>query len=227
MLEEHEPLPIDRLVPRYRDPQLEERARPSDRGYPRVIEEPVPHNPHAYVEALRAHYASVWGPPLATRQWTRGPVHDLGETFAIQVHDAPPDAIAFATVGMSLHSSAQAIELYVLAPRDLVDRDPLVELLTVVAHYHRTGPGLGLSDTVNFGRPWLPQSTCSFGLVSLPYIDGLELELPKGLETRCYWLLPITSQELVYKKNHGVEALEDAFERAELDYLNPLRPSVV
>ncbi len=192
-----------------------------------MSEEPVPHDHQAYVEALGAHYASIWGPPLSTWHWTRGPVHDLGELFAIQVHDASPDAISLATIGMSLHSSPRAMELHLLAPRQLVELDPLVELLTVVAHYHRTGPGLGLDDTVNFGRPWLPQSTRSFGLVSLPYIDGIELERPKGLETRCLWLLPITSEELVYKKNHGVEALEDAFERAELDYLNPLRSSVV
>ena len=43
----------------------------------------------------------------------------------------------------------------------------------------------------------------------------------------CYWLIPITRSERDFKKRLGLDALEEAFERAGLDYLDPGRPSVV
>ena len=41
------------------------------------------------------------------------------------------------------------------------------------------------------------------------------------------WLIPITANERDYKKEYGVEALETLFEENSLDYLNPLRASLV
>jgi len=105
------------------------------------------------------------------------------------------------------------------------------ELLTAVAHYHRTGAKLGLGHTVNFGRPWLPDSLCTFGLISLPYIDGPKLEwLPLDSADHCarlLWLVPITEAEVAFKKAHGVEALEERLEAAHFDYIDPQRASVV
>ncbi len=106
-----------------------------------------------------------------------------------------------------------------------------VELLTIVAHYHQTGASLGLGHTVNFGRAWLPGSSCSYGLISLPYLDGPKLEEWRGTDERvqaqCLWLIPITLREREFKITHGLEALEQRFDAAPLDYLNPLRGSVV
>ena len=48
-----------------------------------------------------------------------------------------------------------------------------------------------------------------------------------GQEIKFYWLIPITFSEMEFKKAHGLEALEDTFERAGFDYLNPQRQSVV
>jgi hypothetical protein len=117
-------------------------------------------------------------------------------------------------------------EVHLFAP----DRNDLhVELLTALGHYHRTGARVGLGDTVNFGRPWLPGSTCTHGLLSLPYLDGPGVEwlhLADGACVRFLWLVPITAEELAYKKKHGVDALEACFERAGLNYLDANRHSV-
>ena len=106
-----------------------------------------------------------------------------------------------------------------------------VELLTVIAHYHCTGQTLALGQTVNFGRPWLHGSTCEYGLISLPYLDGPEIEdvCPQGgrLTAKCCWLIPITESERNYKRIHGLEALEFKFDESKFDYLDPYRRSVV
>ncbi len=106
-----------------------------------------------------------------------------------------------------------------------------MELLTVIAHYHRTGRELGLAHTVNFGRPWLPGSACEFGVLSRPYLDGQELEFLElsaaTTPVRCLWLVPITRDEATFAKQNGLDALEREFERADLDYLDPNRASVV
>ncbi len=118
------------------------------------------------------------------------------------------------------------IELHLFSPRQA---DELVELLTVVAHYHRTGARLGLYHTVNFGRPWLTGATCEYGFISLPYKDdpGLEWLRSKDFTIRSLWLIPITEDERDYKKSHDAEGLETLFERAQFNYLNPDRESIV
>jgi len=104
-----------------------------------------------------------------------------------------------------------------------------VELLVAVAHFHRTGAPLDLAHTVNFGKAWIGNSQCEYGLVSLPYLDGPSLEL---LETsdgaiNVYWLLPITAAERNFKKANGAKALEEIFDEVEIDYVNPQRESAV
>jgi hypothetical protein len=133
----------------------------------------------------------------------------------------------YATCGMSAGIDENPIELHLFSP---VQAEELVELLTVVAHYHRRGARLGLGHTVNFGRPWLPGSRCSFGLISLPYLDGPDLEVARGsafgCEVRCLWLIPITAREVQFKKQRGLEALENLFQAAGIDYVDPHRPDL-
>jgi len=44
---------------------------------------------------------------------------------------------------------------------------------------------------------------------------------------RFLWLVPITPAELIFKKQHGLAALEERFEAAQFDFLDPVRASVV
>jgi hypothetical protein len=106
-------------------------------------------------------------------------------------------------------------------------KDAIVEILTAVSHYHRTGTPLGLGHSVNFGKPWVAGSACTHGLISLPYLDGPSLEWLANPEVRFLWMIPITDAEVQFKKRHGMEALEQRFEEAQFDFLDPFRASVV
>jgi len=128
---------------------------------------------------------------------------------------------------MSRSEDDRRIEIHLFSPEK---SEKHVELLTALAHYHRTGVQVRCGDTVNFGRPWLPGGTCEYGLLSLPYLDGPDLEwlhLSKECSVRFLWLVPITPEELAFKIEHGVEALEARLEQAGVDYLDPQRSSVV
>ena len=101
--------------------------------------------------------------------------------------------------------------------------------MTVCASYHRNGLPLNLHHTVNIGQPWLDNSQCDHGFISLPYLDGEELQIFNfgGKEIHCYWFIPITEKERDFKIENGYEALEQLFEDNRFDYLNPKRDSLV
>lgn len=183
-------------------------------------------NPQAYCEAIEAHYARAWHPPANRIRWDRGPIDDLPEDFCVLVIPRTSDIWAFATRCMSQITDAERLELHVLA-RPGSDPLAIAELLVSVAHYHRTGHALGFGHSVNFGRPWLAGSTCTHGLISLPYLDGPALEWLEDPSVRFLWLIPVTEAEVSFKKEAGIEELEQRFETTQFDYLDPFRASVV
>jgi len=180
---------------------------------------------NGYGELLEHHYARFWGQGK-TRVLTRGP--ELLSKF--QVFEFPRTEKTFswvyATCGMTPLSSPELSEIYLLSP---CQANAHVELLTAIAHYHQTGARIGWGHTVNFGRPWLGKSQCTFGLVSLPYHFGPSLEKVSldGQSVRVLWLIPITFDERAFKIDHGLEALEQLFEAKQFNYLKPDRRSVV
>jgi hypothetical protein len=181
-----------------------------------------------WTKQIEAHYTRNWGVQPEACPFQLGRVHELPSGFVVLAF--PPhegrSTWTYATCGMSLPGDPQPVELHVFSP---IRSEDLVELLYAVAHFHRTGTKLNLGHTVNFGRPWLSQSACSFGLISLPYLDGPELENFEGSNgsAKCYWLIPITKTELDLKKRQGLEALEARFESAGFDYSDPMRTAVV
>lgn len=103
-----------------------------------------------------------------------------------------------------------------------------VELLAMVVYFHGVEE-LGVGDTVSVGEPWLPGSGCGHLLVSAPYLLADELwtlSLP-GRTVHFRWVLPITARERGYVATRGLEALEQRFEEAGLEYWDPHRRSVV
>jgi hypothetical protein len=88
---------------------------------------------------------------------------------------------------------------------------------------------LNINHTVNIGQSWLDNSKCDHAFLSLPYLDGEDLEIFnfEDREIHCYWLIPITEKETEYKELHGSEALEQLFEDKNLDYLNPNRSCLI
>src|SRR5690606_32247009 len=113
----------------------------------------------SYGESLEQHYRRNWGVGRKL-QWSKGPVWELPDDFQVMVFRRTDQTLAYATSGMSQPGELRRIELHMICPAQFqgsADRQ-IVELLTAVAHYHRTGSALGLGDTVNFGRSWLGSS---------------------------------------------------------------------
>jgi Suppressor of fused protein (SUFU) len=181
----------------------------------------------SYCKAIDDHYSENWSAPIEVVRWTKGPLHQLPEGFRVLVFRRSPEMLAYGTRCMSEPSDAEPLELHILALPDEEYANEIVEILTVVAHYHRTGSRLGLGHTVNFGRPWVSGSNCTHGLISLPYMDGPELEWLDEPKVRFLWLIPVTESEVRFKQSNGLEALEERFEEVRFNYLDPFRRSVV
>ncbi len=181
----------------------------------------------SHEERVEEHYEAAWGPRITASRWEAGPYADLPSAFHVSVYRRASDVLVFATVGMSQEADESRLELHMLADSRASEHSSIVELLTVVAHYHRTGRRLGHGHTVNFGKPWQPGSTCGYGLLSLPYLDGTKVEWSPDPSVRFLWLIPITEAEREYKRRAGLEALEREFERHSFDHLEPTRRSVV
>ena len=179
-------------------------------------------------EAIKHHYSANWKATAQAYPFERGPFQNLPTGFRVLLF--PPhegrDMWTYATCGMSSESDTHPIELHLFSPRA---SNEIVELLYALAHFHHNEAQCDLWHTVNFGRPWLKSSECTFGLISLPYLDGLSLEnLDHDNSTiKFYWLIPITKAELDFKKQFGIEALERKFEKADFNYSEPSRLSAV
>jgi hypothetical protein len=173
------------------------------------------------------HYEKVWGTTAQRHAPPPAPDNSMPSEFCVVQLARSVDTIAFGTCGMSAGLDDVRLELHMLvAAAPAATAVSIVELLTVTAHYHRTGRRLDIGHTVNFGRPWLPGSACDHALVSLPYLDGPALEWSKDGSTRFLWLLPLTASEVAFKRTYGLDALEARFEQAEFNYLDPLRDAV-
>lgn len=181
----------------------------------------------SYSQALEAHYTTNWSAPIDVARWNRGPVDELPADFRVLTIPRSPEMMAYATLCMSQPADKERLELHMLTKKSREKQTDIIEILTAVAHYHRTGRPLGVGHSVNFGKPWLVGSTCTHGLISLPYLDGPDLEWLAEPEVRFLWLIPVTQAEVDFKKKYGMEALEQQFEEKQFDFLDPLRASVV
>jgi hypothetical protein len=186
-------------------------------------------NSKNYTAKLRQHYETYFGLTGKKLTLDKGPKEKLHTDFFVL--EFPPnqkhDTFCYCTVGMSADRvDDNLLELVIYAPKA---DNALVELLTVCASYHRNVLPLNIHHTVKIGQPWLDNSTCDHAFISLPYLDGQELELFnfEDREIHCYWLIPITEKERDYKIENGCEALEELFEEKQFDYLNPNRPCLL
>lgn len=182
-----------------------------------------------YINALEHHYQVYFGFEGRKKVLDKGPGEKLHADF--YVLEIPPNkrhsAFTYCTVGMSAdRMDDNLIELFAFSPKPDYK---LVELMTYSASYHRNGLPLNIHHTVNIGQSWLDNSICDHAFISLPYLDGQDLELFNfgGHEIHCYWLIPITKEERDYKIENGCEALEQLFEEKQLDYINPDRKCLV
>ncbi|MER6917066.1 suppressor of fused domain protein [Streptomyces sp. NPDC000594] len=104
-----------------------------------------------------------------------------------------------------------------------------IDLMAMIASYHRGGHRLDLEHSMPIGEPWVPGSACDHLLISLPYLHGPDLEhcpLPAG-HARILWALPVTAAEIDFRRRSGHEELEQLFDDAEIHPTDPFRASVV
>ena len=179
-----------------------------------------------YYTNLISHYEKYFGNSGVKLTLNEGPMEKLDQDFHIrefEISRSEEPYYCYCTVGMSVgRIDDNLIELFVYSPKsDLA----LVELLTVCASYHKNVLPLNLNHTVNIGQSWIDNSICDHGFISLPYLDGEKLELTG--DVHCYWFIPITIEERDFKIANGSEALEQLFEDQVLDYINPMRQSLV
>jgi hypothetical protein len=92
-----------------------------------------------YAEMIDRHYTKNWGAPTNAIRLNRGPIADLPNDFRVLVLNRAPDMVAFATQCMSQPTDKDRLEIHALCSPDDAGRSDLVEILTAVAHYHRTG----------------------------------------------------------------------------------------
>lgn len=181
-----------------------------------------------YQSDIIDHYEKVFNGIAQIYLWDKGPFEKL--PFDFRILEFPPTETkgmwAYATCCMSQPEDLQKIELHIYSS---IKDESIIELLTALAFYHRGTNKIDLNHTVNFGRPWQNKSSCEYGFVSLPYIDGPILEdltTSSGL-VKCYWLIPVSKKEVEFKKKNGVEALESKFDEPSFNFIDPNRASMV
>ena len=177
-------------------------------------------------DSIKNHLESHWKVSATRVPWAPGPRPPQGRGVLVFPAGPVHPFWIYATEGMSGADQKDPLEIFLCSAHAV---DSHIELLSAVATYHQQEHALGIGHTVNLGRPWLPESLCTYGLVSLPYLDGPALEWlrrPIQPAIRFGWLIPITAAERDFKVREGLEELEKRFEK-NLDYLNPKRESVV
>ena len=181
----------------------------------------------ALINVIKKHYQLAWN-EFSEHKFIEGPISKVLPAFSVLKFrpNKKRNSWTYATCGMSGNADAKGLELFILAP---TENDFLIELLAAIAHYHASGNNLGLGHTVNFGCPWYDGSQCEYGLISLPYLDGPALEWLEmdSRDIQFLWLIPITKDEVEYKKAKGLESLESLFENESFNYIDPFRHSVV
>ncbi|WP_413670063.1 suppressor of fused domain protein [Mucilaginibacter sp. Mucisp86] len=183
-----------------------------------------------YNKLIKEHYISNWGSNFEERIWTKGPIKEFDNKLTILEFKptGKRKMWTYATCGMSAFTHEKPVELHLFSA---AQDNSILELLTSVVYYHNIYQNLNLGDTINFGRAWQGDSECSYGFISLPYLDGPDLErfYPDNSDRAifCYWLIPITLQERNYKIQNGLEELEEKLEGSQFNYLDSNRRSVV
>lgn len=182
-----------------------------------------------YNAALEQHYDKVWHCKDMQKSFdANGRIVMVNPDFKVlEIMPSSKSSIwTYATVGMAGKYGDAGIELHVFS--DI--KNPIwVGILESVAHFHLTEARLSIGHTVNFGVGIVEDSNLTHGLISLPYLDGQNLELFSygSQKISCLWLIPISQSELQYKKLYGLEALERIFEKTGFAYSDAKRLSVV
>jgi hypothetical protein len=181
------------------------------------------------LELLKLHLEAQWGKSSGQQLRISDPHNKMPSEF--RVVKFPPSEVhdfwVYSTLGMSIDMTENLLELHIFSAKQADDAP--VELLTIIASFHRNDTHLNLHHSITIGRPWQDNSLCDHAFISLPYLDGDGLELFSFGKNHLHnlWLLPITEQERDFKMLYGPDALEEKFEECKLNYLDANRKSCV
>lgn len=188
--------------------------------------------PSRIYAAERAHLDGTWPDhPSEYFDWALGPIHNAVPGFGVRrigpVRPTDPWVYVSSGAWTATASTGHGLEFMLQSPTESAVH---VELLAMVTNFHADpAHRLEVGRTINVGRPWMPGSESDHLIVSLPYPYGPQFECcPAGdFHLRFLWLVPITAAEAQFVRQHGYEELEDRFEAAAIDTLDPNRASVV
>ena len=184
--------------------------------------------------AIRRHLEVVWPErDIVSFEWMLGPINKSISDFKV-FRIAPSKSSepwAYVSCG-AWQAETQGKDRYEFFLLSSTESPSHVETLAMLANFHAEGGHeVQPAKIIDIGRPWMDGATCDHLLVSLPYPIGPRFEYlhvsNSTIDLRFLWLMPITADEAAFAKNHGIEALEQQFEKIGVDYLNPRRPSVL
>jgi hypothetical protein len=187
---------------------------------------------HHIRSAILNHVKHFWpNSKVHEESWQRGPIQARVPGFRILklLSNTPQRPIIYVTNGCFASEPTNHIrhEFFIIA---LEDERQHLEILSMLASFHADERyRLDVGSVVNIGSPWIPGSKCDHLLISIPYPYGPTLEWLKlpDICVRFLWTLPITQREAAFVELNGWEALEQKFDAAKVDYINPTRPSIV
>lgn len=178
-----------------------------------------------YSDKLLDHYENFFGIDYEGIKIEDSDTTGLSEDFCV-VKFLPTqhrEIYVYATLGLSNKNDTSPIELFMYS---ITENDRIVSILYEIAQ-QRNDKAITLEayQTVEFKQPWYEGSKCDYGLISPPYIEGPELEECGNIN--CFWLIPLTQEEVQFKMQFGIESLEQKFNDAELNFLHYYRDSIV
>jgi len=185
-------------------------------------------------ETVRAHLARVF-PKREIAQVelpAAGLVMNLPALAVFEVAPPPGEPRApwlYATAGASAEpmDDGFGLEFVLCAPARSAEA---AKLAAMVANLHADPRyPMSLGQVLEIGHPWLPGGSADHLIVALPSIFDPELEWlsDRSGTARFIWLVPITSREAAFAKQHGLDALHSRLGAAQADVAALARASVV
>ena len=182
-------------------------------------------------DVVRDHLEHFFGGHrVERREFQEGPIQRVCPGFHVILVSPGPKTRLWSYISMGgvnvTKAGRPASEFLILSEED----DPkYVARLAMTVHYHHTQT-IGIGDTFPLGEAWVTGSTLDHALVSRPYPFGPDFEVfPLSAKEHGHvlWVLPITREERDFKREHGLDALEERFEQVGLSYWDVRRRSVV
>lgn len=169
------------------------------------------------------------------RGWGATNENPGGVQVCLFEHQPAPEAVTYATLGLSHHVLAMAndrtVRQELLLPVFRTSAsDDLVKLLLHVADQvleRHEAPLRG--EVFRLGHPLCAGASCQHLYATIPVIfpDGLATCEETSPPTVCIWLVGITDREARWIDAEGWEAFEDQLEHLDPPLLDPCRASVL